>query len=463
MNTNENETKITVGSRVRVKALIRHMAGIECRITEVRPDPHGDEYYTDIDGGTWLAADEVELLPEQPDAGKPTAGPLSGRWHHGNGTLACGTLRIAREDFDTDPSPEFRAAVFDQIVSALNDATVSETQASRATPGTENHWSGMRFSQRMDLLTAAIAVFRETGLTPRQLVEENQRLLTVEQSQMVEIDALKLAAGLPSTTLAAELAWMHKMENPESAPTGPDRRWLEMLDWRGIETPCKRCSGSGVRTYGSTAAWRGGIGGQLMTSGICDGCWGSGEANRPWLNLKTIPDVGKLLAENASLKLAAVEYARAAEATTAHDEQMNVALGKLAPKGTILCTILEKIWRAKDVKEASRIAVEASITVAKTGMWAGPTAVEQAAEATTLEVARLKEELAAARRCRPTRGDVAAVEKVRDDALAALRSVTGKEAEGLAHDMDHRNRDHSKWWKAVEKARALLERSGGAK
>lgn len=54
------------------------------------------------------------------------------------------------------------------------------------------------------------------------------------------------------------------------------------LDIRGIETPCKKCSGYGVRLYGSTATWRGGIGGQAMTNDVCDKCWGSGDENRPW-------------------------------------------------------------------------------------------------------------------------------------------------------------------------------------
>lgn len=65
--------------------------------------------------------------------------------------------------------------------------------------------------------------------------------------------------------------------------------WADFLSMRGVKTPCTRCNGLGVRVYGSTATWHGGIGGAAMTSGICDGCWGSGDKNRPWLNLKTLP------------------------------------------------------------------------------------------------------------------------------------------------------------------------------
>ena len=48
------------------------------------------------------------------------------------------------------------------------------------------------------------------------------------------------------------------------------------------EDRCTSCSGHGKRTYGSTATWRGGLGGQMMTNGVCDGCWGSGDRHNPW-------------------------------------------------------------------------------------------------------------------------------------------------------------------------------------
>jgi len=58
------------------------------------------------------------------------------------------------------------------------------------------------------------------------------------------------------------------------------------LELRGVETPCKKCGGTGVITYGSTSTWRGGIGGQSMTNDVCDTCWGSGDAVRTWVNLR---------------------------------------------------------------------------------------------------------------------------------------------------------------------------------
>lgn len=34
--------------------------------------------------------------------------------------------------------------------------------------------------------------------------------------------------------------------------------------------------------YGSTATWHGGVGGASITNGVCDKCWGSGDADQPW-------------------------------------------------------------------------------------------------------------------------------------------------------------------------------------
>jgi len=45
---------------------------------------------------------------------------------------------------------------------------------------------------------------------------------------------------------------------------------------------CTGCGGSGYQMYGSTATWRGGVGGQMLTNDVCDMCWGSGDAEKPW-------------------------------------------------------------------------------------------------------------------------------------------------------------------------------------
>lgn len=49
-----------------------------------------------------------------------------GRWHHGNGILCMGTLRIAREDFDTNPVEEVKVRIFDEVCAVMNSAPVQE-------------------------------------------------------------------------------------------------------------------------------------------------------------------------------------------------------------------------------------------------------------------------------------------------------------------------------------------------
>lgn len=89
----------------------------------------------------------------------------------------------------------------------------------------------------------------------------------------------------------------------------------DMLNWRGIDRsngdkPCKSCGGSGVRLYGSSTTWRGGIGGQVMTSDTCDECWGSGIEGKPLRNLRiTITqdkELDRLKVNNNRLRLAAL-------------------------------------------------------------------------------------------------------------------------------------------------------------
>ena len=74
-------------------------------------------------------------------------------------------------------------------------------------------------------------------------------------------------------------------------------RYEDCLRWRDVEVPCERCEGRGIATYGSTAAWMGGIGGAMITSGVCDSCWGTGDMHRIGANLRDLMDLRKELAE----------------------------------------------------------------------------------------------------------------------------------------------------------------------
>lgn len=67
-----------------------------------------------------------------------------------------------------------------------------------------------------------------------------------------------------------------------------DDVFQRFLEWRGVEKPCKKCGGSGVVVYPTTATWQGGAGGMTITSGACDRCWGSGDEERKWTNLRSL-------------------------------------------------------------------------------------------------------------------------------------------------------------------------------
>lgn len=75
----------------------------------------------------------------------------------------------------------------------------------------------------------------------------------------------------------------------------------ERLRWRHVETPCGKCGGAGGRLYGSGATWRGGMGTASITWDVCDACWGSGDANKPWVDLRKLRDeVNQRVTERAA-------------------------------------------------------------------------------------------------------------------------------------------------------------------
>ena len=69
-------------------------------------------------------------------------------------------------------------------------------------------------------------------------------------------------------------------------------RWL--CDRAGASNQdelCPQCGGDGQKAYASTALWGGGIGGQAITPGTCDSCWGTGNKYRHG------PDLRKAMAQ----------------------------------------------------------------------------------------------------------------------------------------------------------------------
>ena len=74
---------------------------------------------------------------------------------------------------------------------------------------------------------------------------------------------------------------------------------LEMRDIP-IDDVCKVCTGYGVRLYSHGSTWRGGVGTNSFQHDICDNCWGSGNRERPWRDLRTLEtDFRERVAERA--------------------------------------------------------------------------------------------------------------------------------------------------------------------
>lgn len=80
----------------------------------------------------------------------------------------------------------------------------------------------------------------------------------------------------------------------EQAVSFSEKFYERLYNLRRIGNPCVKCNGLGSRTYGSTATWRGGIGGAAMTTAVCDKCWGSG-SDRPWYSHREFEDLKKEL------------------------------------------------------------------------------------------------------------------------------------------------------------------------
>ena len=57
---------------------------------------------------------------------------------------------------------------------------------------------------------------------------------------------------------------------------------------------CDTCQGAGRLMYGSTATWRGGIGGAALTADVCDKCWGTGTKSMRGADLKALLQLQRL-------------------------------------------------------------------------------------------------------------------------------------------------------------------------
>lgn len=136
------------------------------------------------------------------------------------------------------------------------------------------------------------------------------------------------------------------------------------LSFRGITNPCAACVGAGSRVYGDTSTWRRRTGGAVMTRDVCDACWGSGDATKPWTDLRAVE---RSKAERYFDALCAMFSFKDRFTTRDRVEIVDllndVASGKVAPKrahaGTrelaaCIGEALEMAVRRDEVNEASK-------------------------------------------------------------------------------------------------------------
>jgi len=69
--------------------------------------------------------------------------PLLGRWHHGNGEICNGSLRIATASIDTNPSESVRDEILDWMCNTLNDPKLVKDDVMTATESLIMAWSNM--------------------------------------------------------------------------------------------------------------------------------------------------------------------------------------------------------------------------------------------------------------------------------------------------------------------------------
>lgn len=130
----------------------------------------------------------------------------------------------------------------------------------------------------------------------------------------------------------------------------------DTLEWRGIniiagDQVCVSCGGSGVKAYANTSLWRGGVGGQTITTGICDHCWGSGHDNKPWENLRLVESMRAESAKWETLYSEAMEQLRERSAELEQERMRLAACGVVA-----LANTPESAARARDMAPAYRSA-----------------------------------------------------------------------------------------------------------
>ena len=116
--------------------------------------------------------------------------------------------------------------------------------------------------------------------------ECKQQLASMKEDQLARIDAMStLRMGYDATIaqLEAQLSTVTAERDQRKESFYADALMLRNVE---LLRACKECGGLGVKVYANTTTWRGGCGGQAMTNGVCDHCWGSGDRYLQWVDLR---------------------------------------------------------------------------------------------------------------------------------------------------------------------------------
>lgn len=126
----------------------------------------------------------------------------------------------------------------------------------------------------------------ELLIVGRAMTDIKERLANPEPEPVADTEKSELAKPEPDVVYRLK-------EQIKELQERRDGFYDEMLRWRDIDrqcgdAPCPACGGSGIKSYSDTTTWRGGFGGQAFTNDVCDKCWGSGNNNKPWANLRKL-------------------------------------------------------------------------------------------------------------------------------------------------------------------------------
>jgi hypothetical protein len=124
----------------------------------------------------------------------------------------------------------------------------------------------------------------------------------------------------------------------------------EFLEHRGVETPCESCNGYGTRWYNNTSTWLRGFGGAKITRDVCDTCWGSGDKDKKWTDIRAME-----LTKSQEIK---------SRALTLFADSFKTSMDILQPALNELCDELDKLGRGRKVR--SRFFYELVSVLSKT-------------------------------------------------------------------------------------------------